>query len=71
MTGIHAFQRRDHFTCEECFCPEWRDGTLWCTKNDCRIRWDPKAFGCGHYMAASRRDLARREEMRRSEEVVE
>lgn len=47
MSKIHAFMRRTWFTCFDCACSE-PDHT-YCEYNGCLIRWDPTAFGCGHY----------------------
>lgn len=46
MTAIHAFMRRDWFTCAE--CGNRRRGE--CTEWDRPIRWDPKGYGCGQYV---------------------
>lgn len=56
MNGqLHAFQRRDWFTCFDCGCSELRDGTLFCTIRGRPIRWDPKGFGCSAYVAGDGR----------------
>lgn len=54
MTARRAFDRRDFFTCHECF--DYRvgeDGMPWCRRNGA-IRYDPHCFGCGDFATRSR-----------------
>lgn len=48
---IHAFMRRTWFTCFDCASSE--PDQTYCAYNRCPIRWDPTAFGCGHYCTGS------------------
>lgn len=45
----HAFQKRDDFTCEECYYFRPRDGKPYCSRTDSDIRYNPKCFGCGEF----------------------
>lgn len=47
--ALHAFQPRDFFTCSECFSFHPREGFPYCERIQKRIRYDPRAFGCGDY----------------------
>lgn len=51
---IHAFQRRDFFTCSQCFHLTFRGFVPYCGCNKRTIRWEPKHFGCGDYGASDR-----------------
>lgn len=57
---IHAFMRRTWFTCFTCGNSE--PDHAYCRCNGRAIRWDPTAFGCGHYCTGD--DEARPRQMR-------
>lgn len=49
MSKIHAFQKRDFFTCSQCFHLTFRGFVPYCDCHERTIRWEPKHFGCGDY----------------------
>lgn len=46
---MRAFSKRDFFTCSECLSFRPREGIPYCDRAQKRIRYDPRAFGCGDY----------------------
>jgi len=49
MTKAHAFQRRDEFTCTECFYFSPQDRRPYCKRRNAPIHYNPAEFGCGEF----------------------
>lgn len=49
MSGIHAFMKRDWFTCSECGAMAFRGLRPYCRYNKRPIDWPLKEYGCGSY----------------------
>ena len=47
MRKVHAFMKRDWFTCHDCLNLTFKGFEPYCRRNERTINWNLRGFGCG------------------------
>lgn len=70
MSGIHAFMKRDWFTCDQCENLAFHGIHPYCEHNKRYIHWQLKQYGCGQF-AENDKEWEKREWRRRHDRLTE